>query len=203
MTGTNLSAAAHKLWAALRGRGGQIAYCGGVALALTAIAFAAESYRRDHAVTPEAQALPALDLSAPSETEAPGELRAPEGALLRTYSEAPVWNASLGLWESHAALDYRMEGGAVKSLGAGIVRAVSGGGAYGGCVEVECGELLLRYASIEPDANLRPGDEIEAGDRVGAADASMPGEAGLGPHLHLEAIRDGAPVNCAALLSED
>lgn len=196
--------ACRRLREALRTHGGQLAYYGGIALALAAIAFAAERYRGEREAEPQAPSLPAVEFAPPAEEAEKVELRMPaDMELLRGYSEVPLWNAALGQWESHAALDYQVAGGAVESLSAGVVRAVGKSGAYGGFVEVDCGEILLRYASILPREGLEPGDELEPGEEIGTADASLPGELGLGPHLHLEAVAEGRAVDYSSLAAGD
>lgn len=195
---------ARRLRLALRGRAGQVLYCALIALALTAIAFAAESYRSGRGTRAETAALPAVELAAPEATDAQEPPRAPEGAeLVRAWTERPAWNGELGLWEAHPAVDYRIPGNEVACLCPGVVRAVGVSGALGGYVEVESGELLLRYASISPREGLQPGDALAAGEAVGFADASLPGECALGPHLHLEAYQDGEAVDYSALLPGD
>ena len=189
----------------VRAYGGQIVYYGGVALALTAIAFAAEQYRAKPTADSVEPVLPAVELTAPAEAEVEEEaLRAPDGAeLLRAYSKMPEWNAALRLWESHEAMDYRLEDDAVVSLSAGVVRTVGRSGVYGGFVEVESGEYLLRYASIAPREGLAPGDALSLGDPIGTADASMPGEADSGAHLHLELLAGATLADFAALANGD
>ena len=103
----------------------------------------------------------------------------------------PTWNAGLGFWESHEAVDYQMKDDAVVSLTSGVVCAVGRNGIWGGFVEVTCGDAVLRYASIAPRSDLSLGDALLPGDVIGQADTSMPGEAELGAHLHLELQRDG------------
>lgn len=199
----NLRVIAARLRAALRKRGGAIAYYACVALALAAIAVAAERYRGEKKAAEEGAALPAVEFSAPEEEREEEKPAIPESwAILRGYAEAPAWNAALGLWECHPAMDLRPDG-AVACLCAGTVRGVGKSGALGGYVEVESGELRMRYASISPREGLEPGDELEIGDAIGTADASLPGEANLGPHLHLEAWLDGRPVDFAALADGD
>lgn len=194
---------AGRIWAALRGHGGAIAYYACVALALVAIAAAAERYRGAGKEAREGAALPAVEFSTPEAEEEEAHQSVPEGwAVLRNYAETPAWNAALGLWESHPATDYRPDGEAI-CLCAGTVRGMGRGGALGGYVEVESGELLIRYVSVSPREGLELGDELEAGDAIGTADASLPGEASLGPHLHLEAWLDGRPVDFAALAAGD
>lgn len=190
--------------ALLRGRGGQIAYYAAVALALAAIAAAAERYRDGRGGQAEAPALPAVEFSQPQQDVEAAAPRAPEGATcLRGYSDCPEWSSALGLWEDHRATDYRLNGDAVACLCSGVVRTVGVSGTYGGFVEVESGELLLRYASVAPREGLKPGDKLRVGEALGRADASLPGEASLGAHLHLEAILNGESADFAALTAGD
>lgn len=208
----DLRVRAGKLWECVRARRGEIAYYSAVALALAAIAFAAEAYRGDRVHEDAAPSLPAAELAAEAHRnagdESTGDADAeeeagapalPEGAeLMRGYSSEPAWNPELGMWENHPAADYRVPGGEVGCLLSGTVRGVERGGARGGCVEVESGGRILRYASLEPRADLEPGDKLAAGEPVGRASDSMPGEAALGPHLHLEWTEGGAHVDVTA-----
>ena len=131
----------HRLIKPLRLYGREVAYYGGVALALTAIAFAAEHYRGGQLPAPAAPALPAVELaSPPSEAEFDSRLFcAPKGAeMIRGYAREPEWCAALRLWETHEAVDYRLDGDSVASLSAGTVRTVGKSGIFGGFLEVEC-----------------------------------------------------------------
>ena len=180
-----------KLREALRLHGKEVLFYCGVALALTTIAFAAERYRVEQPAEAVQPVLPAIELTTLNEPEEPEAalLTPPEGVILRAYAERPGWNGVLRLWENHTAVDYQLENNTVASLSAGIVRTVGKSGVYGGFVEVESGEYLLRYASIAPREDLAPGDVLKPGDSIGTADMSMPGEAALGAHLHLELFR--------------
>lgn len=197
--------AGRKFGKIIRKHGGELAYYGGVALALTAIAVAAERYRTAPDADVPAPALPAVELSGPAEAEAEDDaLHVPENAeLLRAYSAGPEWNAALGLWESHEAVDYRLDGDTVVSPCEGVVRTVGRSGVCGGFVEIESGGYLLRCASIAPRADLMPGDELSVGDPIGTADMSMSGEAALGAHLHLELLVNGNSADFAALADGD
>lgn len=191
----DLRAGLRRLLRAVRSHGGEIAYYACIALALTALAFGAERFRRERAAAPEPAALPAVDFAGNAAEDAVEEDAAPalpEGAeVLRAYSDAPAWSGALGLWESHPAIDCRLPGGEVCCLLPGTVRAVE----RGSCVEVDCGDVTLRYASILPRADLAAGDALEAGELIGSASDAMPGEAALGAHLHLELIRGGEPLD--------
>lgn len=186
----------------IRKNGGRIAYYALVAVALCAIARAAEIYRADRSDA-EALVLPAADAMDVLEVEQPApEVLLPEGwKLLRGYSDATQWRSELGMWETHPAVDYACAG--VLCLQNGIVRTVGVSGVYGGFVEVESDGALMRYASIEPAEGIEPGAALEMGDLIGTADASMPGEADAGAHLHLELYLDGGAADFAEYAAAD
>jgi len=169
---------------------GQIAYYACVALVLTAVAVAAERFRNGDPVE-ERLVLPAVELTEPASHQEL-LLEKPAGmSILRQYADKPEWNDKLCHWETHAATDYRCADGNVRSLSEGIVKTVGKSGAYGGFIEVESDGFLIRYASVMPLEGLEPGDKIEKGEMLGVVDDSMPAEAHMGAHLHLELIRDG------------
>ena len=182
--------------------GGRIAYYALVVVALCAIARAAEIYRADNAAE-DALVLPAADAMDVFEVEeAAPEILLPEAwKLLRGFSDEPQWRSELEMWETHPAVDYDCAG--VLCLQNGIVRTVGASGVYGGFVEVESDGALMRYASIEPAEGIEPGAALEMGDLIGTADASMPGEADAGAHLHLELYLDGGAADFAEYTAAD
>lgn len=194
--------ALHGLIDFLKKNGGRIAYYALVVVALCAIARAAEIYRADIAAE-DALVLPAVDAMDVLEVEDPApEVLLPEDwRLLRGYSDEPQWRSELGMWETHPAVDYACAG--VLCLQNGIVRTVGVSGVYGGFVEVESDGALMRYASIEPAEGIEPGAALEMGDLIGTADASMPGEADAGAHLHLELYLDGGAADFAEYAAAD
>ena len=180
---------------------GKIAYYAAVAVVLVAVAIAAEGYRED---APGELILPAVELQEADTAPDIPEIARPGGMeLVRAYANLPAWNAELCQWEAHPAADYRMEDGVVASLCAGLVRTIGESGVYGGFVEVECGDMLFRYASIQPDAALKAGEEIAAGDRIGTAANGMPGEQDMGNHLHLEVYENNKSVDFEAFASKN
>ena len=191
--------ALHGLIDFLKKNGGRIAYYALVVVALCAIARAAEIYRADIAAE-DALVLPAVDVLEVEEP-APEILLPEEWKLLRGYSDEPQWRSELGMWETHPAVDYACAG--VLCLQDGIVRTVGESGVYGGFVEVESDGALMRYASIEPAEGIEPGAALEMGDLIGTADASMPGEADAGAHLHLELYLDGGAADFAEYAAAD
>lgn len=175
----------------IRKHSGQIAYYACVALVLTAVAVAAERLRPDSGME-ETLVLPAVELNVPEVEKAEPRLQVPEGMIeLRAYAGQPEWNSVHGHWETHTAVDFVCADGTVRSFSGGTIKTIGKSGVYGGFVEVEQDDMLLRYASIEPSDNLRIGDAVEKGDTIGTADDSMPGEAYMEGHLHLEIVRDG------------
>lgn len=183
------------IWAFGKVHGGKVAYYGGIVLVLGAIAVAAEAYRgkftrSEPLVVPPAE----VEISAQLAQEPVFVL--PESySILRDYSQLPQWNDALGLWETHAAVDYRCADAQVYSLTQGVVKTIGTSGVYGGFMEVETQQYLLRYASIAPNGELKAGDSVTAGAVLGIADESMPGEEQQGAHLHLELEYMGARVN--------
>lgn len=168
-----------------RKNAGRLAYYGAVAVVLTAVALAADAQRGG---ATEELVLPAADVAeALGEHREETQLVGSEGMeLLRGYSALPEWNGELRQWETHPAADYALTDGGVFSLCAGRVRTVGESGVYGGFVEIEAGEMLLRYASIEPSEELKAGESVAAGQEIGRATEGMPGERSMGAHLHLE-----------------
>ncbi len=183
-----------------RKNGGRMAYYGLVVLALCAIARAAELHRGGRNLEAEQMVLSAADIQLPAEPEeAAPALWLPEGMeMVRGFSSAPEWRQDLELWEAHPAVDYAGGDGGVDCLCGGVVRTVGESGVYGGFVEIDCDGMLMRYASVAPAESIAPGMELEAGENLGVVDASMPGEASLGAHLHLELYVDGEAVDFAA-----
>lgn len=175
-----------RVWAFGMKNRSKIAYYGGVALVLAAVAVAAEQYRRGDTET-EPLILPPAEVEISAQVEPVPVFTEPQGlTLLRGFSQLPQWNETLGLWETHAAVDYQCTENQIVSLSEGIVQTIGLSGIYGGFVEVVTDQYLVRYASLTPAAGLSAGDPISAGDVLGTADDSMPGENHLGAHLHLE-----------------
>ena len=175
----------------------RVAYYAGIAAALAVVAVAAEQYRAE-GVLPEtaAQAVPAVGMEAEQSVQQKIKLLKPEGmVLMRAYSDHPQWNEALGHWETHGAADYRCEGDIVRSVSDGVVTAIGKNGAYGSYIDVESGEYLLRYASVQPEGEIQPGTQVSAGETIGKANASMPGEGYAGAHLHLEIYSNGLPAD--------
>ena len=177
-----------------------ILYYGGVAIVLSAVAYAAEVYRTDEPV--EEMILPAAEIQLSPQEEVPA-LFFPEGMeIIRGFSACPEWNSALEQWESHAALDCSFKENEVIALSDGEVLAL-GTGIHGNYIEIDGGNLILRYCSVSPVESLKAGDKVKAGERIGIADESMAAEAYLGLHLHLEAIYNGKTADPRSFMRKE
>lgn len=175
----------------------EIAYYGCVMLVLGVIAWGAENYRA-HRV--QAVDVPAVVSSEAVEVREEERFSIPEGMeVSRPFSAQPVWDDVHGCWQAHPAVDFACADGKVQAIGGGKVKTVGESGVYGGFIEIEDGEVLLRYCSVVPDEELQVGAEVERGGFIGTADAGMPGEMHMGAHVHVETMRDGEMADVRAL----
>ena len=156
-------------------------YYGCVAIVLGTLAYAAEVYRTDHSF--EEMILPAAELAAKPAEKTPALIRLDGMEMIRGFSKEAVWNSELRQWENHEAVDYRLRGNEVRALADGRVLAVDEA-----FIEIDHGDLILRYGSVCPKEALKPNDKVKAGESIAAADDGFPAEAYMGAHLHLEAI---------------
>lgn len=185
---------------ALRKHKGQIAYYGALALALSVLAWAAQGERTEQAAPqPDAIAVSMEEAQPEREAEQAPWIALAEMQILQPYSDSPRWDAYMKCWQTHAAVDYQCADGCVQSLTDGIVRAVGESAGEGGFAEIQAGEYLLRYGSIEAEASLAIGDAIESGACIGKADLSRISEAHLGAHVHLEVESMGKTLDYTAL----
>jgi murein DD-endopeptidase MepM/ murein hydrolase activator NlpD len=162
----------------------------GMAAALSA-AFARldEAEKSGTADVPEVLALPD-HVALPVDTEG-GTLALPDAPVTSPFG----WRTDPlnGQARFHHGTDLRMAYGQdVRSVGAGVVKAVSEAGGYGLMVAIDHGDgLETRYAHLSA-ANVRPGDTIAPGQIIARS-----GNSGrsTGPHLHFEVREDGQPVD--------
>lgn len=110
------------------------------------------------------------------------------------------WRADpfTGRPQFHAGTDVRLAYGQdVEAVASGKVSAVGDRSGYGLTVVIDHGDgLETRYAHLS-DTTVRVGDTVEAGQVVARS-----GNSGrsTGPHLHLEARRNGKAIEMASLL---
>lgn len=100
----------------------------------------------------------------------------------------------------HAGLDLRMAyGQEVASLAPGTVSAVAEQRGYGLTVVVDHPDgFQTRYAHLS-STDVQPGDKVERGQRLARAGSSG---RSTGPHLHVELLSQGRPVDPGDLLKQ-
>jgi len=104
---------------------------------------------------------------------------------------------------AHKGVDIKAQKGAnIFAPGDGVVVEATdhydGKPAYGKVVIIDHGHgLVTRYAHLD-SYSVRRGDRVKAGDVFATVGAT--GEV-TGPHLHFETLRDGAPVDPAAVIA--
>lgn len=182
-------------WRFLRRNMKSIAYYGAVALALAAIAVAAEAYRSDDEYAQKMVLTDELAAEAVAE-KLPAPIY-PDGMRnTRTFNEIPCWNDAMQLWENHCANDYKLEGGKVVCLVDGVVADAGESSVRGGYIIAEgSDDRCYVYCSVVPAEEIVPGKEIRAGEIIAVADDSMTSEIAMGAHLHLEVYEDEKPVD--------
>ena len=105
------------------------------------------------------------------------------------------YNPVLGDWRTHNGIDIALsEGERVKAVCPGTVVEVFSG-ILGETVIVSCDDgISVVYGCLAGTDGINVGDAIQTGQDMGSA-GSTGGEAVTEPHLHLEIIKDGEPVD--------
>lgn len=184
----------------LQQHGGGILYYGGLGLALCLFAYSAQNLRMGRVENRnEGSQVTEMETAVQLEAETQAEMLSfswPEdGIILREFSRTPVWNGALGCWQCHMGVDMSREDGIAMSISDGTVCALGEKGSDGGYVEVQTGETILRYASIEPLETMKVGAEISAGEPIGRMNTSMPDESWMDRHVHIEMKRQDEYFN--------
>lgn len=113
----------------------------------------------------------------------------------RDYSEAPVYDETMGDWRVHRAIDFVCEKGTpVYAVGNGKVIKVSSDTSYGYCIEIDFGEFTGRYCGLEQGTTVKIDAEVKKGDLIGNT-GDLPCESAQEPHFHFEALKDGKNID--------
>ncbi len=130
----------------------------------------------------------------PEPTREPTLLSFPAaGEALRGWTDAlPAWSAGLGMYETHAGVDFAGED--VYCARDGVVERVETDWMYGLVVTVrhddECESV---YASLG-ESFVRAGDRVSRGARLGRT-GGCPRETGMDAHVHFEYHINGESVS--------
>lgn len=127
-----------------------------------------------------------------------------DGEILRAYdAQSSTYWEKLGTWQTHMGIDVAGAAGeAVKACMDGTVSRISRDALWGWQVSiVHDGGRETRYAGLE-SCIVQPNTRVTRGQTIGTLMQSIPCEAELPPHLHLEMLRDGKHQDPEAILPE-
>lgn len=113
------------------------------------------------------------------------------------YSAAePVFNSTMGDWRTHSGIDFGgVIGDPVKATAAGFVTSVYDDPMYGTVIEIDHGGgVVAKYCGLGKGSTVAVGTEVKTNDTVGYL-GSVPCEADLGAHLHIEMTDNGKNVD--------
>ena len=116
--------------------------------------------------------------------------------------DGPMYCETMKDWRLHLGTDFAgEEGQTVKAVTRGTVIAVKNDPLWGGVVEIDHGVgVVTRYCGVK--AIVKKGDVLEMGDSIGDLQ-TIPCECAQSPHLHLEMIVDGQPIDPVAAIALD
>ena len=116
-------------------------------------------------------------------------------AVLKGYTQEPVFNETMGDYRSHAAVDFKGDAGTdVYAINDGRVLDVYNDSISGMTVEIDPGgKLVARYSGLEV-VNVSKGDSVMIGATIGTL-GKVPFEGSSESHLHFETKLEGVFVN--------
>ena len=110
------------------------------------------------------------------------------GAVIRDYSESPLFFSETGVWMIHPGLDFDAAAGeTVGTLAAGTVLSCEDG------IRIDHGDGLESLYRGVQDCKVIPGQKVRAGDALGTAGAAVPFE-GQG-HVCVTLFQNGMPIS--------
>ena len=126
------------------------------------------------------------------------------GSVMRVYdAQKSVYWASISVWQTHMGLDIGGQPGeSVRACLDGTVISTAWDTLWGWrvCIAHD-GERETRYAGLE-SCSVQAGAHVRRGQTIGTLMESIPCEAELDTHLHLEMLREGKRQDPEASLAE-
>lgn len=116
-------------------------------------------------------------------------------AVVKGYSEELVYDATMGDYRAHIAVDFSgTKGDEVVAVNDGLVLSVETDNMLGTVVEIDHGgTFIVKYCGLD-SVSVKKGQTIDIGKKIGTLGA-VPMESADASHLHLEATYDSKPVN--------
>ena len=148
------------------------------------------------------QSLLAAVTPSPLPTQQPLLWRAPleELDVIRVFSGTDMLRSgTTGLWAVHHAVDLSADAGVpVSAMADGRVLRCDENGSW--IVLAHTGGYESCYSSLRQLGPYRTGDPVRAGQIIGFVGNTIPDEADLGPHLHLQVLANGSAIDPLELL---
>ena len=126
-----------------------------------------------------------------------------KGQVLRGFTvEALAYDETMGDWRTHGGIDIAAEEGRkVLAAGEGQVAEVYDDAMMGTTVTVlQADGVTAVYSNLAQETAVAVGGLVDTGAVLGEVGRTALAESGLEPHLHLELLADGEPVNPLAYL---
>ena len=116
-------------------------------------------------------------------------------------SELLQFSATFGDMRIHLGADILADiGSDVVSAGKGTVTKIYSDVLLGRTVEIDHGNgIVIKYCGLSDDITVKEGHTVEQGYKI-ATLSGTPGESGDPAHLHIEATKNGTPIDPAALI---
>ncbi len=111
-----------------------------------------------------------------------------------------VFSETMQDWRVHNGVDFvGKEGDTVKAAATGRVSAIREDVLWGNTVEIDHGYgIVSRYCGVLA-RNIKVGDTVAVGESIGVL-KTVPCEEADGPHLHLEVLSAGVPLDAVAVI---
>lgn len=121
--------------------------------------------------------------------------------VLVPYSEDMVYSETMGEWATHNGVDFSAdEGSQVKVPADGTVLRVYSDSLWGDVVEIDHGGKVISRCCGVKAQNLKEGQSVKAGEVMGTV-GDIAAEITMEPHIHVEILANGKPVNPLLLMS--
>lgn len=166
---------------------------------------AANAAEIDATTTPRVTPLPMIVPMMATKTFTPHitTVRPVSGEVIRAYAAEPVLWETLGVIQAHEAIDIAGEAEcAVVSAMDGTVRETARDALWGWriCIDHTDGSACV-YAGLALSL-VQPGENVVRGQEIGTLLKSVPCEAELGAHLHLEQVKNGQYQDAEGILPD-
>ena len=126
------------------------------------------------------------------------------GKVIEEFSDDElIWSTTLQLWQTHPALDIAASAGeAVVASANGKVVETYSDAMYGNIIAVEHENgTIIKYASLNTLELVEIGQTVRQGDVISSVGTCV-AERELGPHIHIECIKDGETSDFLLLLEK-